>query len=282
LSNAPPTQDHSTEHHHRAKERQYWTWQTLIGISAAIISLLAVGITAAGFYVLLQTLKATREAVAEAHRQAEAAEAQTMIANDALVASTRPWIEFDEAKAVSLTVRRDSIFIWVDFKYRNVGHSPAESVLVHPSVVIGDSFGNLARAVCEEIRSTPKGGIEGIVFPDKPGAGRVGIGIMMRDIIADRQKRGRDYNEMLKQVPPGWSPLDKPDSTVDLWISGCIGYKFHGFSDIHTTGFSLSIKVIDPSDATGHKFKLIDTDHLVTLKGREILLEQNPLGSFAD
>src|SRR5215472_11985342 len=122
------------------------------------------------------------------HRQADAAEAQTTIAKDALVASNRPWIELDEAKAVSLTVDSRALNILVDFKYRNVGHSPAVDVLIHPSVVIDDSFGALARAVCAEIKSPrTRGGIEQIVFPDKPGSARVGTGIMMRDVIAYRE-----------------------------------------------------------------------------------------------
>ena len=247
-----------------------------------IISVLAVGITAAGFYVLLQTLSATRDAVAEAHRQAEAAEAQTSIAEAALVASNRPWIELDEAKAASLTVDRYVISIMVDFKYRNVGHSPAVDVMVHPKLVIGDWFGALARAICAEFRSSPNGAAEDIVFPDKPGSTRAGTGIMMRDVIADRQEKLRDYIERQKQTPPGWVALNKPDNAVDLWLSGCIVYKYYGSDETHTTGFSLSVKAIDPIAVTGHKFRLIDPGHWRTIKASEILLEHGPVGSFAD
>jgi len=113
---------------------------------------------------------------------------------------------------------------------------------------------------------------------------RVGTGIMMRDVIADREERVRDYNEMLKRMRPGseWVPLNKPDNTVDLWVSGCIGYKYYGSDDIHTTGFSLSIKVIDPIDVTRHKFRMIDPSHSRTFKASEIVLEHGPVGSFAD
>jgi hypothetical protein len=156
------------------------------------------------------------------------------------------------------------------------------AVMVHPKLVIGDWFGALARAICAEVRSSPNGGAEDIVFPDKPGSTRVGVGIMMRDVIADRQERPRDYIETQKQAPPGWVALNKPDNTVDLWLSGCIVYKYYGFDEIHTTGFSLSVKAIDSIDVTGHKFRLIDPGHWRTFKASEILLEHGPVGSFAD
>jgi hypothetical protein len=144
LSNAPPTQSHAADHHHRAKERQYWTWQTLIGISAVIISLLAVGITTAGFWVLLQTLKATRDAVGEAHRQAD-------IARDGYLANTRAWmnVAIDTSKLSFAWKTGVGVYMKIALVGTNNGNSPALDASVFASAAVAELMADPQRLVSE-------------------------------------------------------------------------------------------------------------------------------------
>jgi hypothetical protein len=76
-----------------------------------------------------------------------------------LIASNRPWVELTAIKVTRLEVKKDQVLVWVDFSFRNIGHSPAQVVSIFPELLIPEAqpWGfKEARRICADIANHPR------------------------------------------------------------------------------------------------------------------------------
>ena len=90
------------ERGHHGKERKYW-WVTVVLTFLAVAgAITTVILSQLSLDEARRATSETEKIAAEAHRQANAAEAQTVIAHEALIANTRPWVKITDFNVVGL------------------------------------------------------------------------------------------------------------------------------------------------------------------------------------
>jgi hypothetical protein len=232
LSDTPPTQNHAADHHHRAKERRYWTWQTIIGVSAVFISLLAVGITTAGFYVLIQTLQATRDAVREAHRQAD-------ITRDAYLTNTRAWMDvaIDTTKLNFSWKPTVGVYMTIALIGTNNGNSPALNASIFARAFVAEFITSPA-SLASEACVIPEAFWGNITFVKAKITATFPLSISWDDIT-------RYQEDIAKYHLTG----EDPDA-VPFYVIACAQYKIIGDEKVHHTARVFNLARIS---ATGGK-----------------------------
>lgn len=221
--------NHPSEEEHRTAEQYNWRYgnslNALIFIAASVAAIFA-GLT---YY--------------QTRRQAD-------IAQDALFASVRPWMEIEDIEPAS-GVRWDAsgASIAFDYKIKNVGHSPAIAVDVqgelYPYAFKGPTPQVETMRFCRQSESwfPPSAARFGILFPDQSTSGGAGYVATMADIDRQRQSIAEENHVAIDSVKI--SPM--------LSIIICVNYMMQGSEKIYQTGRMLDVT----------KSMISDTDSLI-------------------
>jgi hypothetical protein len=104
-----------------------WNRRTAIAVFIYTALTLAIVVLSAGStWFSYKSAVASQGAALQAHRQAD-------IAQDALVASSRPWIKVTDAHLVGIQIINAEMFISIEVDIENIGHSPATQT--YPAIV---------------------------------------------------------------------------------------------------------------------------------------------------
>jgi hypothetical protein len=157
------------EKEHRFAERRYWRWQNRTTSAGLLLNAVTFVVAIAGAMIAYSAFQASRQAVVEAKRQADAAE-------ESLWATQRPWIK------VSMTLGKNIIFAeWANEKsiqiplkleYKNHGGAPAINlhilIVTDKRITDAKEIASASQQLCENVRaqSTDENSAGGItVFP---------------------------------------------------------------------------------------------------------------------
>ncbi|MBN9561760.1 MAG: hypothetical protein J0H14_13675 [Alphaproteobacteria bacterium] len=223
-----------TQQDHWLKEERNWSRQTGLGVATAIAAIVASG-------AAIFALQASRQAVKEAHVQAETAQA-------AFVAQERPWIMLADVKPASLdSDDKGGVMFWVNISVKNIGHSPAQDVWVSGKLVI-DQFDPLPeqamKSVCQESKTYGFPGNP--VFPDQTQPVQEppnSFYIPAQHVWAARDARIESaYLWHSPRRAQAWAEeLSKFPFYAALHLVGCINYRSPDRRDVYQTSFAFEI-----------------------------------------
>jgi hypothetical protein len=171
--------EHSTDGQHRTAEQYNWRRQNMLTFFTTVAAIFA---AVFAFKTFIQ-----------AKRQAD-------IAQNALIASSRPWVRTIDATVTKLEVQKDQVFAWVDFSYKAIGPSPATAVMISPKLLIpsAEPFAfEEVRKLCAEEKAS--GEVTGdALFPGEDGNITNGFGRPMSELISAR-------DAILRRTISGWA-----------------------------------------------------------------------------
>lgn len=276
--------------HWRLEERE-WKWQRWIQGIALGLSAFAVLSAVGGFYITIQIWHEAIKATEEARREANAALSQANIAKDTLTATTRPWIKDTGIKVEKLEVQKGQVLVWAEFRFANIGRSPAAELAVFPRLLIPElePWGfREAKKACDEVRRHPNMVAGSALFPGESGSITMNFGRPMRDIQRGQKaylKSTYDQwalafgKEQANQALPSFVRMA---NYTGFSIVGCIAYTFVGSSTVHGTSFAYHLARNDPDTRNGVTSQVVDTSRLGTISGSELRPTKELLGRYAD
>lgn len=218
-----------------------WTRSEVIGAISA-------GATLAGSLFAALALIAALQAVGQASRQAD-------IAQNALTASSRPWVMLAEVKPERLASDDEAgVIFWVNISVKNVGHSPAQNVSVSGELLIGDYDPSPDQAMANVCQRPRRGSfiIPGrVLFPDQTQSiqGEIpnAFSIRGKKVWAARAahiKSSHDY-EMAREKPERAQALAEALSKfpfhAPLSLVGCINYRSPDNATLYQTSFMFDV-----------------------------------------
>ena len=119
------------------------------------------------------------------------------IAQSALVASSRPWVQITDAVVTKLEVQADQVSVWAEFFVQGIGPSPATAVAISPALLVPglERWPHVeTRRLCSEVKTINK--VVGYaLFPGDVGKLSMNFGRPMRDLIAGRDAHTREMIE---------------------------------------------------------------------------------------
>lgn len=146
----PPT---ASDKQGGTKNRIKWAREHRLAFWANTASFVSAGVALAAFWLLFLTLQATRDSADAARRAAKEASEQTRIAQAALLAANRAWLDMKVEIASDLTPEVDGEHITVRATLQNVGHSPALGAFVtmefHPNHLSEGAPGHALEQACQ-------------------------------------------------------------------------------------------------------------------------------------
>lgn len=249
---APPA---AQDGQHAPKSRIEWTREQSLAWWANVASFVNVGATLAAFVLLVQTLRVTQDTLAVSQRAAEETRRQADIAQEALIASSRPWIMLTDVKPDSFSSDDETgVALRVNMTVKNVGHSPAQNVSVTGRLLIDDFDpppDQAMMSICQE----PRNGsfiIPGqALFPDRDQDIYEGVGYpfvihaeKVWEARAARINSTRDYNTAIgrpDRVQAWAEELSKFPFYAALNLVGCINYRSPDNTALYQTSFMFSV-----------------------------------------
>jgi hypothetical protein len=103
----------------------------------------------------------------------DSADAATQSANTAsrqLEMADRPWVTIDIMIASPLTYEKDRVTMTFDFIPKNIGHSPAQNVLIVPEllpVFMGDDLRDMQKRICDSANQVTGAFPRYVIFPER-------------------------------------------------------------------------------------------------------------------
>jgi hypothetical protein len=169
---------------------------------------------------------------------AKAAHEANILSRDNFVATQRPWIVADISVGGPLKYDQNGVAVTMRIRLRNIGHSPATNVWVHPKMMapalgVDDSYNPIAtqRTMIQEMKSRPAAAWGDTIFPGTP-------------------------TEYLHTVSIGSEELKRIASHVEflhLEVIGVVDYRFVFGTESHQTGFSFLVRRTPRPDAAAKK-----------------------------
>jgi hypothetical protein len=215
----PHERHDASDERHKRRECWYWAVTGAMSVAAAI----ATGTAAWYAY----------GAFTQAQRQADTAQ-------QALIASDRPWLMLTDVNPASLSSDDEfGVSFWVNMVAKNVGHSPAQNVSVSARLLIVENSGPrpdvAMHAICREARESPIVIPGQVVFPDQTEDINQGTPnsfiIPAETVWAVREARIRliHNREMARNRPEraeAWAAdLSKFPFHAALYFIGCVNYR---------------------------------------------------------
>ncbi len=211
---SPPRQKKTT-----CRPDQTPWWKTAFEVMAVLAGL---GL----LYWNIRQTQATEIAASAAISAAKTAASQ-------LELSDRPWVTVDVFITSPLTYGTNGVQLNFSFVPKNIGHSPAQNVLIIPRLVpvsMGDDIRGIQKEICDSAPETNIAFPKYVLFPDEPFSEPFGLDMSTEALTAHWGKR-----------PPG---KGLPDP-IPIGIVGCADYTYETSSKRHQTGFAFDILMKD-------------------------------------
>jgi hypothetical protein len=153
-----------------------------------------------------------------AKQSADAAQRSASVAQNALIATNRPWIKVVDITAdAGMYVTKGGAGLNLWFHLKNIGHSPAKNVRLHVDGRVqgghGETILEYERRICREARLSKNEEATHILFPGDP--------------------------LVLQRKPGGFNAA--PGGGVSPEIVGCVTYEFDFSERIHMTAFAFTV-----------------------------------------
>ncbi len=168
-----------------------------------------------------------------AKKSAEAAKSAADTAARQLEMTDRPWITIDVVITSALNYDSKGVRMNFSFVPKNIGHSPAQNVLIIPELVpvfMGDDVREIQKKICDSVPQINSAFPKYVLFPEEPFSEPFGLDISAEAIKAHWGK-----------LPPG---KGLPDP-IPIGIVGCVDYTYETSSRHHQTGFAFDILMKD-------------------------------------
>ena len=200
-------------------------------------------------------------AFTQAQRQADTAQ-------QALIASDRPWLMLTDVKPVSLSSDdKFGVSFWVNMVAKNVGHSPAQNVSVSARLLIVENSGPrldvAMHAICREARESRVVIPGQVVFPDQTEDINQGTPngfiIPAETVWAIREARIKSaHDREMARNRPEWAEawateLSKFPFHAPLYFTGCVNYRSSDNKLFFQTSFMFGVN----SKPSGNSFPLL-------------------------
>lgn len=232
-----------------------WTREQRLALWANIASSVNVVAALAAFVLLIQTLRVTQDTLVVSQRAGEETRRQADIAQEALIASSRPWIMLTDVKPSSLASDDEAgISFQINLSVKNVGHSPAQNVSVSSRLLIIDFDPPADQAmvsVCQDAREGPFVIPGQVLFPDQSqsvqGDIPINASIEAERVWAARTARINSIHERnmangKPQRAEAWAEaLSKFPFYAPLSFVGCINYRSSDSKTLYQTSFRFDI-----------------------------------------
>lgn len=224
----------SDDEKHKRAERTHWQVTSTTGVIATGAAIVA-AVFAAGAY--------------------QAANEQAKIAQNTLIASSRPWVMLANVRPLNLSSDdADGVTLWAKISVKNIGHSPAENLFITGKLLI-DQFDPSPQQgmeeACQEARlnsSTIRGQV---LFPDQSEDLDGGIPqsflIDVDKVWASRAARIKSAYEAemargKSQLAEEWKgALAEFPFHADLHFVGCVSYRSSTSKTLYQTSFMFDL-----------------------------------------
>ncbi len=190
-----------------------------------------------------------------AKTSADAAKSAAETAAAQLEMTDRPWVTIDVLITGPLTYSDEGVQMNFSFVPKNIGHSPAQDVLISPQLIpvsMGDDVRVKQNQICKVANQT--GFPKYTLFPDEPFTQPFGLGMSAESIAARWGK-----------LPPN---MGLPDP-IPIALVGCVDYTYGTSRRHHQTGFALDVDLKDGR---------LPLRSLAPIPPRSLILRQHPNG----
>jgi hypothetical protein len=212
--NAPRSYIHEYRAHEQSRNPMQWI---KLGVSIATLVVVS-AYTALTAYELIQ-LKIS----------AGAAQSAADTAAKQLEMTDRPWVAIDVAITSPLTYNDQGAQMSFSFIPKNIGHSPAQNVLIIPELIpvfMGDDVHEIQKKICDGAPQVNSAFPKYVLFPGEPFSEPFGLSMSAESVIAHWGK-----------LPPG---MKQPDP-IPIALVGCVDYTYETSPRHHQTGFALDV-----------------------------------------
>jgi hypothetical protein len=145
----------------------------------------------------------------------------------------RPWVTIDVSIVSPLTYTDKGAQINFSFVPKNVGHSPAQNVLIAPELVpvfMGDDVSEAQKRICNSAAQDQRFFPKYVLFPEKPYVEPFGLDMSAESI-----------NSHWGKLPARMKDRDP----IPIGVVGCVDYTYETSPRHHQTGFALDVLMKD-------------------------------------
>lgn len=213
---------------HQAAERGYWR-------SSLRVSKVATFASTASFVFAGFALWFSYDATREATRQAD-------IAQKALAASTRPWMQAKEFSIERAAVSEGRAVFSTKLVLKNVGSTPALVVYVRPTLLTADMDPyprRLVRGACSRAKEIHEPVFNTVVFPGEERT--ITAADLHFSVALGEVRRAREAQAAAQSLTSGNRSTSSPNTPLEasFILIGCITYRAAGVDKPFGTSFGL-------------------------------------------
>jgi hypothetical protein len=167
-------------------------------------------------------------------RSADAAKKAAQIAASQMEITDRPWITIDASIISPLTYDGKAARVAFSFAPKNIGHSPAQNVLIMPELVpafMGDDVREEQKRICDGAAQMNSAFPKYVLFPEEPFQEPFRLDLPTEVI-----------NSRWSEIQP--RSMKIPD-LIPIVLLGCVDYTYETSPRHHQTGFAFDIIMKD-------------------------------------